>query len=72
MNILIDSAQALSAEPISEKAVVARWRMGDGKVLTLASNLGPEAAGLDHPAALPFYGRSETNLMGFSTLAWLE
>ena len=68
----LDGAQALSGEPIGEKAVLARWRMGDGKVLTLASNLGPEPVSLNLPAAQPFYGRSGTSLMGFSTLAWLE
>jgi malto-oligosyltrehalose trehalohydrolase len=68
----LDGAQALSGEPIGEKAVLARWRMGDGKVLTLASNLGPEAVNLDLPAVQPFYGHVAASLTGYSTLAWLE
>jgi maltooligosyltrehalose trehalohydrolase len=37
-------AMAMGAEAIGERAVVARWRMGDGAVLTIALNLGDEAA----------------------------
>ncbi len=36
-------AVAMGAEVIGERAVVARWRMGDGAVLTIAVNLGDEA-----------------------------
>lgn len=36
-------AVAMGAEAIGERAVVARWRMGDGAVLTIALNLGDEA-----------------------------
>jgi maltooligosyltrehalose trehalohydrolase len=37
-------AKAEGAEPVGEAAVVARWRMGDGALLTIATNLGGEAA----------------------------
>jgi maltooligosyltrehalose trehalohydrolase len=33
-------AMAQGAEPVGEAAVLARWRMGDGAVLTIATNLG--------------------------------
>ncbi len=36
-------AMAMGAEVIGERAVVARWRMGDRAVLTIALNLGDEA-----------------------------
>jgi 1,4-alpha-glucan branching enzyme len=36
----LPGARALGARTIGPAAVVARWRMGDGAVLTLASNLG--------------------------------
>ncbi len=36
-------AMAMGAEAIGERAVMARWRMGDGAVLTIALNLGDEA-----------------------------
>jgi maltooligosyltrehalose trehalohydrolase len=37
-------AKAEGAEPVGEAAVVARWRMGDGALLTIATNLEGEAA----------------------------
>ncbi|MFT8244367.1 malto-oligosyltrehalose trehalohydrolase [Roseomonas sp. BN140053] len=40
----LPGAAALGAEPVGAKAVVARWRMGDGTVLCLAANLGAEPA----------------------------
>ena len=39
----LDGARALAAEVIGPKAVVARWRLGDGAILTLASNLDADA-----------------------------
>ena len=39
----LDGARALTAEVIGPKAVVARWRLGDGAILTLASNLDADA-----------------------------
>jgi len=43
----LDGTRSLEAEVIGPAAVVARWRLGDGTVLTLAVNLGdrPVAAG---------------------------
>ena len=43
----LDGTQSLEAEVIGPAAVVARWRLGDGTVLTLAVNLGdrPVATG---------------------------
>jgi len=49
----LDDARSLGAAAMGTAAVVARWRLGNGKVLTLATNLGrrtvdvpPEAAPL--------------------------
>ena len=49
----LDGARALTAEVIGPKAVVARWRLGDGAILTLASNLDADAVPLDLPASQP-------------------
>ena len=49
----LDGARALTAEVIGPKAVVARWRLGDGAILTLASNLDADAVPLDLPAGQP-------------------
>jgi maltooligosyltrehalose trehalohydrolase len=39
--------RALDAQAVASAAVSARWYMGDGATLTLACNLGPEAAAID-------------------------
>ena len=43
-------AKAIGAEAIGPSAVVARWRLGDGSRLTLASNLGGAPCALKPPA----------------------
>jgi maltooligosyltrehalose trehalohydrolase len=43
----LDGAYALDASAVGPAAVLARWRMGDGAVLTLASNFAAE------PVAIP-------------------
>ena len=42
----LDGARALEANAVGPAAVLARWRMGDGAVLVLASNLAGEAAAI--------------------------
>ncbi len=37
----IEGARSLGAEAVGPAAVIARWHMGDGSVLTIAVNLGP-------------------------------
>jgi malto-oligosyltrehalose trehalohydrolase len=44
-------ARSLGAEVIGPKAVVARWRLDSGAVLTIAVNLGDEAVSYSAPAA---------------------
>ena len=39
----ISGASSLGAHAVGEKAVLARWRLGDGAELTIAINLGAEA-----------------------------
>jgi maltooligosyltrehalose trehalohydrolase len=43
-------ARAIGAKAIGPAAVLARWRLNDGAVLTLAANLGETAARLSAPA----------------------
>ena len=38
----LEGARALSARAIGEKAVIARWRLGDGSHLTIAVNLAEQ------------------------------
>jgi maltooligosyltrehalose trehalohydrolase len=70
-------AKALGAEAIGPSAVTARWRLGNGAVLTLASNLGAEPCALVRPAGAMIFATSngawdDGQLAGTSTVAWLE
>ncbi|MCB4822079.1 malto-oligosyltrehalose trehalohydrolase [Roseicella aerolata] len=47
----LPGAKALGAQAIGEKAVLARWRLGDGSLLTIATNLGGEAAPCHAPGS---------------------
>jgi maltooligosyltrehalose trehalohydrolase len=38
---------AVDAQAVGSAAIIARWRMGDGAILVLACNLGPQAAAID-------------------------
>jgi malto-oligosyltrehalose trehalohydrolase len=43
-------ATSIGANPIGPKAVVARWRLGDGSRLTILTNLGRDAVATQTPA----------------------
>jgi len=71
------AARAIGAQVLGPKAVIARWRLGDGAHLTLAINLDAEAVPLDNtPAAEPVYrfgaGAAPGELSGYTFVAWLE
>jgi malto-oligosyltrehalose trehalohydrolase len=70
-------ARALGAEAIGPAAVTARWRLGNGAALTLASNLGAEPCALARPAGDMIFATSDAawagdRLGGANTAAWLE
>jgi malto-oligosyltrehalose trehalohydrolase len=76
----LDGACAIEARAVGPRAVFAGWRLGDGAVLTIATNLGREPASMPAPvgdllfaipsdAALQAPGRI---LAPRCTLAWLE
>ncbi len=46
----LDGTRSLGAHAIGPKAVDARWRLGDGSVLSLAINLAPEPVAFDPPS----------------------
>lgn len=69
--------RAIGAEAIGGLAVVARWRMGDGAVLTIATNLGSEPCPFQRPGGeliFEIQGASSQHghLAGRSTVAFLE
>jgi maltooligosyltrehalose trehalohydrolase len=70
----LKGARALGASALGDAAVLARWRLRDGAVLTLATNFGVEAVAARLPDAEPIFGaRSYANqLDGESTLCWIE
>ena len=68
-------AHALAAEAIGPKAVVARWRLGDGAVLTLATNLDRKPVPIDLPAGRLLFASHAMppgRLPGHSTCAFLD
>ena len=62
---------AIGAEAIGEGAVVARWEMGDGAILTIALNLGDEAVAFPEIEAAPIFADGELGQPG-SVAVWLE
>jgi maltooligosyltrehalose trehalohydrolase len=68
----IKGAVATGAQAISEKAVVASWRLGDGKSLTIGVNLGTGPAQMTVPAGIPLWGSlTDQALEAMTCAAWL-
>jgi maltooligosyltrehalose trehalohydrolase len=71
----LDGAYALAAEAVGSKAVVARWQLGDGTVMTVATNLDAEAVALDAPAGTLLFTNREMppgRLPGHCTCVFLD
>jgi maltooligosyltrehalose trehalohydrolase len=73
----LPGARAGGAEVVGPAAVMARWRLGDGAVLTLACNLGPDACAYARPPGKVIFESREgasgrAQLSGFTTIALLE
>jgi maltooligosyltrehalose trehalohydrolase len=76
----LDGARAQEARVIGEAAVLARWRMGDGAILTIAANLAAAACPLATPSGDLLFATGETGgasaqngqLEGRTTVAFLE
>jgi malto-oligosyltrehalose trehalohydrolase len=71
----LDGAESLGAEVVGPKAVSARWRLGDGAVLTLASNLAVDAvplAALSGRLLFASVNMPEGSLPGYCTCAFLD
>jgi maltooligosyltrehalose trehalohydrolase len=56
----LNGTRALDAQAVGAAAVSARWRMGDGAILTLACNLGSEAATIEPIRQDLLFATSET------------
>jgi maltooligosyltrehalose trehalohydrolase len=69
----LKGAMAVGAEAIGDKAVRARWRMGDAAMLTVACNLDAAPVPVDSPKAAPFWGAPRDGFIPpQTTIAWLE
>ena len=69
----LKNARSVSADAVSSSAILARWRMTDAALLTIATNLGSSEARAGLPAAPPFWGEARRdNIPPRSTSAWLE
>ena len=72
----LEGARSDGAEVLGDKAVLARWRLGDGATLTLAINLAKAEVGLSHaPAGDLLYSTGPVRpgrLAPQSLAAWLE
>jgi maltooligosyltrehalose trehalohydrolase len=76
----LDGARALGAEVIGEAAVLARWRMSDGAILTIAVNLAASECPLSAPSGELLFANGQTGgtsarngqLEGHTTIAFLE
>ena len=55
----LPGTRAIDASAIGAAAVMVRWRMGDGSLLFLATNLGPEAVAMRRPNEQFLYASSE-------------
>ena len=75
----LNSTKAIGAQAIGPAAVLARWRLGDGTVLTLLSNLGTDSCAIEQPRGRLMFETSGGadalkggQLGGRTTLAFLE
>ncbi len=69
----LGGAMAIGAEAIGDKAVRARWRMGDGAVLTVVCDLDAAPVPVDPPTVTPFWGAPHDGFVPpQTTIAWLE
>ena len=69
----LTGARAIEARALGDKAVLARWRLGDGSVLTLATNLGERPVPLGRPAGWLMFGAPTGEMLDpYCTNAWLE
>ncbi|MBA2934443.1 malto-oligosyltrehalose trehalohydrolase [Sphingomonas sp. CGMCC 1.13654] len=70
----LPGAAPIGARAIGDKAVMARWTMGDGAELCLALNLGEEPVAIAAPSGTPFFALGEGpagTLAPGSLQAWL-
>jgi malto-oligosyltrehalose trehalohydrolase len=68
----LKGARAMEAQAIGDAAVLARWKLGNGALLTVGSNLGRTAASAPMPDSPPVWGKPSRSLPPRTTLAWID
>ncbi|HET7880443.1 MAG TPA: DUF3459 domain-containing protein, partial [Acetobacteraceae bacterium] len=71
----LEAARSLTSEVVGPKAVVAQWRMGDGAVLTIATNLAAETVPFTMPTGKLLFANTAVphgSLPGHCTCVLLE
>jgi maltooligosyltrehalose trehalohydrolase len=72
----LDGARSIGAGEIGPSAALARWRLGNGSVLSIATNLGAAPCALARPRGDLLFAsasaRTERELAPYTTLAFLE
>jgi maltooligosyltrehalose trehalohydrolase len=68
----LKDTRALGAETLSDTAVFARWRLGDGATLSIVTNLGDTPVRARFPRSIPVWGKLCDALPAASTIAWID
>ena len=71
----LKDTRSSGAHAIGEKAVQASWRLGDGALLSIATNLGREPVAIEVPRGKLMFATddgSSAELPGFCTRVWLD
>jgi maltooligosyltrehalose trehalohydrolase len=74
----LDGSHSLDAHAVGPKSVVARWRLGDGAILTIACNLGASSVSIAPPVGRPLFASVADatprpgSLPGHCTCAFLD
>jgi maltooligosyltrehalose trehalohydrolase len=68
----LKNTRAVDAEAVGPAAVVARWRLGDGAILMIATNLGREDVSAALSKSAPVWGEASDVLAAETTLVWIE
>jgi maltooligosyltrehalose trehalohydrolase len=73
----LPGARMLDSQVLGPAAVLVRWRMGDGAILAMAANLGPEPAAIASPGGKLLFATSNKAIAGgmlaaHSTAVFLE
>jgi maltooligosyltrehalose trehalohydrolase len=64
---------AIDSEVLSEAAVLARWRLGDGAALTIATNLSRELVQVPLQHSVPVYGIARGDMLPpCTTTVWID